>query len=238
MDADHGSGAEPRAVRASVRLNWLRAAVLGADDGIVSTAGLVVGVAGATASRSVVLAAGAAGLVAGAVSMALGEYVSVSSQRDAEHALLDLERAELARFPQAELAELAGIYRTKGLSAATAALVADELTAHDAFAAHADAELGMDPDVRTNPWHAAAASSAAFTVGALLPLVAILLPPAGARVWITFLVVLLALAATGDLSARLGGARRGPAVLRLLLGGALAMLITYAIGLLVGALSG
>ncbi len=233
--AQEESAAEPHRAGVSVRLNWLRAGVLGADDGIVSTAGLVVGVAGATAARGPILTAGVAGLVAGAVSMALGEYVSVSSQRDTERSLLEKERAELARYPEAELAELAGLYRAKGLSPATAALVADELTARDAFAAHVDTELGLDPDALTNPWHAAAASSLSFTLGALLPVLAILLPPARLRVGVTFTVVLVALAATGVVSADLGGARRGPAVTRLVLGGALAMAVTYAIGQLVGA---
>jgi VIT1/CCC1 family predicted Fe2+/Mn2+ transporter len=208
--------------------------VLGANDGIVSTAGLVVGVAGATTSTGTILTAGVAGLTAGAVSMALGEYVSVSSQRDTERALLTKERAELSAFPEAELAELAALYRAKGLSADTAAKVAAELTERDAFAAHADAELGIDPDQLTNPWHAAGASALAFTVGALLPLIAILLPPDGWRVPITFLAVLVALAGTGLLSARLGQSSPLPAVIRLVGGGALAMAITYGIGQLLG----
>ena len=228
-------GAEPHAGGLSARLNWLRAGVLGANDGIVSTAGLVVGVAGATVERGPILTAGIAGLVAGAVSMALGEYVSVSSQRDTEKALLAKERAELEEYPEEELAELAGMYRAKGLSHDTAQKVAEELTAHDAFAAHVDAELGIDPDELTNPWHAAGASAVAFTLGSLLPLLAILLPPAGARVIVTFVVVLVALALTGLLSAVLGNAPKQTAVLRLVAGGALAMAVTYGIGQLVGA---
>ncbi|KQS66535.1 VIT family protein [Modestobacter sp. Leaf380] len=226
--------AEPHAGALGTRLNWLRAGVLGANDGIVSTAGLVVGVAGATTAHAPVLTAGVAGPVAGAVSMALGEYVSVSSQRDSEQALLDKERVELAEMPEQELAELAAIYESKGLSPQTARTVAEELTAKDAFAAHVEAELGIDPDELTNPWHAAGASAVAFTVGSLLPLAAILLPPAGARVPVTFVVVLLALALTGVLSARLGGAPVRPAVVRLVAGGALAMAVTFAIGALVG----
>nr|WP_240188405.1 VIT family protein [Nakamurella flavida] len=217
------------------RLNWLRAGVLGANDGIVSTAGLVVGVAGATTATGPILTAGIAGLVAGAVSMALGEYVSVSSQRDSEKALLDKERAELAEFPEAELEELAAIYVAKGASPQTARTLAEELTAHDAFAAHVDAELGIDPDDLTSPGQAAVSSAVAFTTGSLLPLLAILLPPVGARVPVTFVVVLLALALTGAISARLGGARQRPAVLRLVVGGALAMAVTYGVGQLVGA---
>lgn len=226
--------AEPHGGALGARLNWLRAGVLGANDGIVSTAGLVVGVAGATTAHAPVLAAGVAGLVAGAVSMALGEYVSVSSQRDSERALLDEERRELAEDPGAELAELAAIYQAKGLSEGTARQVARELTDRDAFAAHVDAELGIDPDELTNPWHAAAASAVAFTLGSLLPLLAILLPPVGLRVPVTVVVVLLALALTGALSARLGGSRVSTAVVRLVAGGALAMAVTFGIGALVG----
>jgi vacuolar iron transporter family protein len=219
----------------SGRLNRLRAGVLGANDGIVSTAGLVVGVAGATTATGAILTAGVAGVVAGAVSMALGEYVSVSSQRDTEKSLLARERAELEQFPEEELAELAGMYRAKGVSADTAQRVAEELTAQDPFAAHFDIELGIDPHELINPWHAAAASAGAFVLGSLLPLLAILLPPAGARVAVTFAVVLVALALTGAVSAALGGSPRAPAIARLVVGGALAMAVTYGIGLLVGA---
>lgn len=219
----------------SGRLNRLRAGVLGANDGIVSTAGLVVGVAGATTATGAILTAGVAGVVAGAVSMALGEYVSVSSQRDTEKTLLARERDELDRFPDEELTELTAMYRAKGVSPGTARLVAEELTANDPYAAHFDVELGIDPHDLTNPWHAAAASAGAFVLGSLLPLLAILLPPAGARVAVTVVVVLLALALTGAVSASLGGSARGPAVMRLVAGGALAMAVTYGIGLLVGA---
>jgi VIT1/CCC1 family predicted Fe2+/Mn2+ transporter len=225
---------EPHSGGLAARLNWLRAGVLGANDGIVSTAGLVVGVAAATTARSPIITAGIAGLAAGAVAMALGEYVSVSSQRDTERALLAKERTELAEEPERELAELAGIYQAKGLTPATADLVARELTAHDAFAAHVHAELGIDPGELTSPWHAAAASAVSFTLGALLPVLAILLP-AAVRIPVTFLVVLLALAMTGTISARLGGAPRNRAVARVVLGGALAMLVTFGIGQLVGA---
>jgi VIT1/CCC1 family predicted Fe2+/Mn2+ transporter len=226
---------EPHQSGAAGRLNWLRAGVLGANDGIVSIAGLVVGVAGATTAVATILTAGVAGLVAGAVSMALGEYVSVSSQRDSQRALLAKERAELEESPAAELEELTALYVAKGLSLQTARTVAAELTEQDAFAAHAEVELGIDPKALTNPWHAAGASALAFTVGALLPLAAILLSPAALRVPITFAGVLLALAATGALSARLGAARQLPAVTRLVVGGALAMAVTFGIGQLVGA---
>ena len=218
----------------AARQNWLRAGVLGANDGIVSIAGLVLGVASATSTRGPILTVGSAGLVAGAVSMALGEYVSVSSQRDSERALLAKERRELAENPEAELAELAGIYRKKGLSEQTANAVAAELTAHDPFAAHVDAELGLDPDELTNAWHAAASSVVAFALGGLLPLVAILVPGRSARVPVTFIAVLFALALTGTLSARIGGGRRPPAILRNVVGGAVALVATFGIGLLIG----
>ncbi len=226
---------EPHSDGMGARLNWLRAGVLGANDGIISTAGLVIGVAAATTARGPIVTAGVAGLVAGAVSMALGEYVSVSSQRDTERALLEKERRELEEFPEAELAELADIYVKKGLSATTARIVAEELTANDAFAAHVDAELGIDPDDLTNPWHAAFASALAFTVGAALPLIAILLAPTAARVTVTFAVVVLALALTGSVSAALGKAGHLRAIVRLVVGGALAMLVTFGIGALLGA---
>ncbi|MFB7879255.1 VIT family protein [Nocardia sp. NPDC056064] len=223
---------EPHAESFAARLNWLRAGVLGANDGIVSTAGLVVGVAATTNNTQTILAAGIAGLVAGAISMAAGEYVSVSTQRDSEKALLAKERRELADDPNSELVELAGIYEAKGLSPATARTVAEELTAHDAFTAHAEAELGLDPRELTNPWAAAISSAIAFTCGALLPLLAIAIPPVGWRVPVTFAAVLVALALTGSLSARLGGGLRRRAVPRVVIGGALAMAITYAIGTL------
>jgi vacuolar iron transporter family protein len=225
---------EPHAGSAAGRLNWLRAGVLGADDGIVSVAGIVLGVAGATASRGVIFTAGLAGLVAGAVSMSLGEYVSVSSQRDSESALLAQERRELAQTPEEELAELTALYEAKGLTAATARTVAEELTAHDAFAAHADAELHISPDDLANPVQAAAASALSFTLGALLPLLAILLPPAAWRVPVTFLAVLAALALTGTVSARIGGSNPRRAVLRVLIGGAAGLALTYGIGHLFG----
>ncbi|MEZ0448911.1 VIT1/CCC1 transporter family protein [Cellulomonas sp. ICMP 17802] len=220
--------------RDAARLNWLRAGVLGANDGIISTAGLVLGVAGATSAIGPILTAGIAGLVAGAVSMALGEYVSVSSQRDAERALIATERAELRDDPEGELAELAAIYEAKGISADTARTIAAELTAHDAVAAHLDAELGLDPDALTNPTHAAISSGVSFTAGAVLPVLAVALAPAGVRVPVTFVAVLVALVLTGRISAWLGGAPPGRAVLRLVLGGAAAMAVTYAIGQLLG----
>ncbi|MEU9122878.1 VIT family protein [Streptomyces sp. NPDC048506] len=217
------------------RLNWLRAAVLGANDGIVSTAGLVVGVAGATDDRGTLLTAGLAGLLAGSMSMAAGEYVSVSTQRDSEEAALAQEKRELATEPQAELIELTEMLEGKGLRPQLAREVAEQLTEHDALRAHAEVELGIDPDDLTNPWHAAGASFLAFTAGALLPLLAIVLPPAAYRLWITVGAVLCALALCGWSSARLGAAPVGRAVLRNVGGGALAMAVTYAAGSALGA---
>ena len=225
---------EPHDDSLGTRLNWLRAAVLGANDGIVSTAGLVVGVAGATTDSRAILVAGVAGLVAGAISMAAGEYVSVSTQRDSEQALLAKERRELAEEPEEELAELADIYVGKGLTHELAMEVAEQLTAHDALGAHAEAELGIDPDALTNPWHAAWASMLAFTAGALLPLLTISLSPEAARVWVTGLSVVVALALTGWASARLGQSPAGRAVVRNVSGGVVAMVVTYGIGALVG----
>jgi VIT1/CCC1 family predicted Fe2+/Mn2+ transporter len=229
---------EPHLNSVSARLNWLRAGVLGANDGIVSTAGIVVGVAAATVLRAPILTAGVAGLVAGAVSMALGEYVSVSAQRDTEQALLRVERRELRDDPVAELDELTQLYRAKGLSAATARTVAEELTHHDPIAAHAEVELGLDPSELTNPWQAALSSAFAFSIGALLPLIAILVAPVAGRIPITVAAVLLALVITGTVSARLGGAPKHLAALRNLVGGALALAVTYLIGHLVGAAIG
>jgi len=226
--------AEPHHSGIGSKLNWLRAGVLGANDGIVSTAGIVVGVAAATAERAPIFTAGIAGLAAGALSMAVGEYVSVSTQRDTEKALLNKERRELDTQPDAELEELAALYEAKGLSPATARSVAEELTDHDAFAAHIDVELGIDPEELTNPWQAAISSAVAFTIGAILPLLAILLPPPATRIPITFVAVLIALAFTGWVSARLGGANVRHAIQRVLIGGALAMAITFGIGHLVG----
>lgn len=226
--------AEPHAGNSSGRLNSLRAAVLGANDGIVSVAGIVVGVAGATAQRGPIFTAGLAAVVAGAISMALGEFVSVSSQRDSEKAQLATERYELRQIPEAELAELTAIYEGRGLSPQTAAQVARELTAHDALTAHARAELNIDPGELANPWQAAAASAASFIVGALLPLVAILLPPNAWRVPVTFIAVLVALALTGALGARIGGGSVWRALLRVVLGGACGLAFTYGIGHLFG----
>ncbi|MBJ7355750.1 VIT family protein [Nocardioides sp.] len=216
------------------RLNWLRAGVLGANDGVVSTAGIVMGVAGATTDRGTILIAGVAGLVAGALSMAAGEYVSVSTQRDSELALLEKERGELRDEPAEELEELAGLYVAKGLSEDLALQVAQQLTEHDALGAHAEAELGIDPHDITNPWSAAFASMVAFILGALLPLLTITLFGSGARVPVTVVSVAVALALTGWASARMSDGPPTRAVLRNVAGGLLAMGITFAIGNVVG----
>jgi VIT1/CCC1 family predicted Fe2+/Mn2+ transporter len=230
--APHPEDTTLAALRA--RQTWLRAGGRGPHDGIVSTAGLVVGVAGATTDRAALVVAGLAGLVAGALSMAGGEYVSVSSQRDTERALLAKEARELVETPEEELAELAGFYRAKGLSAATADQVAEELTAHDALGAHAEIELGIDRDSLVNPWHAAWASLVAFSLGALLPFLAIVLPPEAWRVPVTVVAVVAALTVTGTVSARLGGAPVRPAVARNVGVGLAAMALTFAVGSLVG----
>lgn len=227
-------GDEPHRAGLAQRLNWLRAGVLGANDGIVSVAAIVVGVAGVTTATGPILTAGLAGLVGGAISMALGEYVSVSSQSDSERALIAKEKRELEETPEEELAELAGLYEAKGMSADTAQRVAVELTAHDALSAHLEAELGIEQDDLVSPWHAAVASATAFTIGGVLPLLAILLPPEGWRVPVTFLAVLVALAFTGALGAQIGGSPRRRATFRVVLGGALALTVTYTIGALLG----
>lgn len=226
---------EPHQQGLAQRLNWLRAGVLGANDGIVSTAAVVVGVAGATSEIAPILTAGVAALVGGAISMALGEYVSVSSQSDSERALIAKEKRELREMPEEELDELTGLYEAKGLTPETARQVAVELTAHDAVAAHLSAELNIDENDVVSAWHAAIASAGAFTLGALLPMLAILLPPAGLRVPVTFVAVLVALALTGGISAWIGGSSKIRAIVRVVLGGALALIATYAVGSLLGA---
>ena len=208
--------------------------MLGANDGIVSVAAIVVGVAGATSQVAPILTAGAAGLVGGAISMALGEYVSVSSQRDSQRSLIAKERTELATMPEEELLELTALYEAKGLTADTAQRVAKELTAHDALTAHLEAELGIREEDVASPWQAAGASALAFFIGAVLPMLAILIPPAEVRVPITFAAVLIALAGTGALSARIGGSPWVRPTLRVVIGGAIALAATFLIGTLLG----
>lgn len=218
----------------NAKLNWLRAAVLGANDGIVSVAGLVLGVAGATSDKGAIFTAGLAGLVAGALSMAAGEYISVSSQRDAEQRYVDQERRLLHDFPDEQLAELAESFEAKGLSKETARKVAQELTAKDAVRAHLDAEFNIDEDDLTNPWHAALASMASFTVGALIPLLSVVFAPHQSHVIVTVVAVSIALLLAGYLSALVSKSSRMRATLRVLAGGLLAMVVTYFIGRLYG----
>jgi VIT1/CCC1 family predicted Fe2+/Mn2+ transporter len=219
----------------SHRAGWLRASVLGANDGIVSTAGLVLGVAAADASRSEILTAGVAGLVAGALSMAVGEYVSVSSQRDTERADIAKERHELATTPERELAELTAIYRHKGLSAPLARQVAEELSEGDVLRVHLAEELGITEETRARPIQAMVVSALSFALGAALPLAAMAVATGGTRVWVTLVVAVVALAVLGALGARLGGAPRGRAALRTFVGGAAVMAITMLVGRALGA---
>lgn len=216
------------------KLNRLRAAVLGANDGIVSTAAVVVGVAGATTNSREIIIAGVAALVGGAVSMALGEYVSVSSQRDAENAAIGTERSLHDKDPKGEFNHLVQAYKNSGLSEETAIAVAQERTANDPLAAHLEVHYGIDEEDLVSPWSAAIASFLAFFVGALIPLIAIVAAPASARVIITMIVTLIALAVTGYISAKLGNAKPGRAVVRLVIGGALALAVTFGVGSLLG----
>ena len=232
LDATHAD--EPHSGGLADRLNWLRAGVLGANDGIVSVAAIAVGVAGATPQLAPILAASVAGLVGGAISMALGEYVSVSSQRDSERALIAKEKTELATMPHEELAELTKLYQDKGLTPQTARQVAEELTANDALAAHLDVELNIDQNDIVSPWRAAYASAIAFTIGGLLPLLAIILFPASMRIPATFVAVLVALAITGATGGYLGDSPISRPMVRVVIGGALALVATFLIGRLLG----
>ena len=216
------------------RAAWLRAAVLGADDGIVSLGSIMIGVIAAGASRGTVLTAAAAAIVAGAMSMAAGEYVSVSSQRDTERADLDLERRELAENPDAEARELSGIYRARGLEPDLATTVAVALTKTGALAAHARDELGLDQAMLARPVQAALSSAASFTAGAALPIVAMLVAPAGVLIPGVIATALGALVLLGVAGARAGGAPMWRAAVRVGLGGGFAMAVTAAVGRLVG----
>lgn len=218
----------------AAKLNWLRAGVLGANDGIVSTAGLVMGVAGATTESSAIMVAGIAGLVAGSISMAGGEYTSVSAQKDSEKAALAKERRELADDPEGELKELTWFYEQKGLPVELASQVAMELTKQDALKAHAEAELGIDSEKHASPGQAALASFIAFAAGSLLPLVAVTGPWVAQRIPVTVTAVVVSLAITGYVGAKIGGARSAAAIIRNVVVSLLTMGITYGIGLLVG----
>jgi VIT1/CCC1 family predicted Fe2+/Mn2+ transporter len=215
-------------------LNWLRAGVLGANDGIVSTAAIIFGVAGASASHSTIMLAGIAAVAAGALSMAAGEYVSVSTQRDLEVAQLARQRADLERDPERELQVLARLFEQRGVDPQLASEVATQMSAKDALSVHARAELGIDPDAVTNPWAASFASLVAFTIGGLIPIVAMLLAPRPAEIWVTGAAVVVAMALTGAVSARLGKIQLVPSVIRNIAGGLLAMAITYGVGKIAG----
>ena len=216
------------------RLNWLRAGVLGANDGIVSTAAIIFGVAGASATHSTVMLAGIAAVAAGALSMAAGEYVSVATQRDLEVAELARQKADLERDPERELQVLARLFEQRGVEPQLALEVARQMSAKDALSVHARAELGIDPDAVTNPWAAAFASLVAFTVGGLIPIAAMTLSSRAAEIWVTGVAVVIAMALTGAVSARLGRMPIVPSVVRNVAGGMLAMAITYGLGRLVG----
>ncbi len=212
------------------KLNWLRAAVLGANDGVVSGSGITIGVAAADPTNlHAIMVAGVAGLLAGASAMAMGEYVSVSSQRDTEEALIAKERHDLEHTPGEEYEELVGVYRGQGLSDATARLVVDELTAHNTLAAHLRAEYGVHQEELTTPWHAAIASAVSFTLGFLLPLASMLLAPAELRIPVTVIVGLVGLLLTGWASAVISGSSKTRPIVRNVIGGSIAMLLTWGI---------
>ncbi len=212
------------------KMNWLRAAVLGANDGIVSIAALVVGVAGATNDTATIATAGMAGLIAGALSMAAGEYVSVSTQRDAERAYIAKEEKELEEDPEGELEELIQYYRGKGLKRATAKQVSLELTEKDVLAAHLEAEFGLSEHDLTNPLNAAFASAVSFIAGGLIPIAAIIIPPSNLRVFVTFGSVVAALTVAGYISAKVSEANIANAIRRVIFGGTFAMIVTYTVG--------
>lgn len=226
--------AHPEAPHMINRANWLRAAVLGANDGIVSVSSLIVGVAAADPSRQAILIAGFAGLAAGAMSMAAGEYVSVSSQSDIERADIERERIALAEMPEQELNELAAIFESRGMTPATAMQAAREVTAHDALGAHAREELGLHDVNQANPLQAALASLATFAVAAAVPVAAAMLAPAGLVIPVVLVVTLIALAILGIVGARTGGAPVLPAMVRVLVWGAFAMAVTMGVGRIFG----
>lgn len=225
---------EPQGIAIASKLNWLRAGVLGANDGIVSTSSIIFGVAGASASHATLVLAGIAAIVAGAMSMAVGEYVSVSSQRDLENAELSMEKRQIEADPEGELHQLSKILEGRGIEPTLAREVAEQVSTRDAVAAHARVELGIDPDAVVNPWAAATASMIAFTIGGLIPLLAMVLAPRPIEVWVSGAAVLIALALSGWISARLGGASRIVGVARTVFGGLLAMAITYGVGRIAG----
>ncbi len=224
----------PESGRILSTLNWLRAGVLGANDGIVSTAAIIFGVAGASASHGTVMLAGIAAVAAGAMSMAVGEYVSVSTQRDLEQTELEREKIELARNPDRQLAILTRLFEQRGVQPQVAVEVARQMSEKDALSVHARAELGIDPENVTNPWAAALASMLSFLVGGAIPIAALLLSPRAIEIWAAGAAVLVAMALTGIISARLGKTPVGRSVVRNVAGGLLALAITYGVGKAVG----
>ena len=226
--------AHPGEPHKSHRGNWLRASVLGVDDGIVSVSSLMLGVSTAHASSSIILTAGIAGLVAGALSMAMGEYVSVSSQRDSEKADILMEKRSLEDNPEEELAELTAIYQQRGLEPKLAKTVAKQLHAHDAISAHLRDEIGIDGDSLANPIQAALASATAFSVGAIIPIIATLTVSGNAKAWAIVIASLVALGISGAIGAFLGGGNRLWAAARVFIGGGAAMTITALIGHIIG----
>jgi VIT1/CCC1 family predicted Fe2+/Mn2+ transporter len=233
MTENAGPAASQIAATAS-KLNWLRAGVLGANDGIVSTSSIIFGVAGASASHATIVLAGIAAIAAGAMSMGAGEYVSVSSQRDLEEAELAAEQKEICADPEGELAELTHLLEGRGIDRELAEQVALQLTERDALTAHARLEIGIDPSAVSNPWAAAFASMLAFTIGGLIPFLATVLAPRAFAIWVAGAAVVVALALTGWISAKLGGARQFPSIARNVLGGLLAMAVTFGVGKLAG----
>lgn len=225
---------EPPSGRILSTLNWLRAGVLGANDGIVSTAAIIFGVAGAAVGRSTLILTAIAAIAAGALSMAVGEYVSVSTQRDLERAELDRQRADLERDPERELRVLARLFEQRGVTPDVAMEVSRQMSTKDALSVHARAELGIDPDSVTNPWAAAFASLFSFIIGGFVPTLPILLAPRAIAVWLAGAAVVIALALTGAIAARFGRMPAAAAIGRTVLGGLLAMGVTYAVGALAG----
>lgn len=225
---------QPPAARIQSTLNWLRAGVLGANDGIVSTAAIIFGVAGGSASHSTLVLAGIASISAGALSMGAGEYVSVSTQRELESAELERQKADLARDPERELLVLTRLFEQRGVDPVTAATVAKEMSDKDALSVHARAELGIDPEALTNPWTAAFTSMASFIIGGMVPLLAIFWAPRAIEVWIAGGAVVIAMILTGAISARLGRIPLVPSIVRNVAGGLLAMAVTYGVGKIVG----
>jgi VIT1/CCC1 family predicted Fe2+/Mn2+ transporter len=215
-------------------LNWLRAGVLGANDGVVSTAAIIFGVAGASATHATIMLAGIASVAAGALSMAAGEYVSVSTQRDLEVSELARQKADIERDPEREVQQLARLFEQRGVERDLASEVSRQMSAKDALSVHARAELGIDPEAVTNPWAAAFASLVAFTIGGLVPILAILLSPGPEEIWVSGAAVIVAMALTGAVSARLAQIPVSPSIFRNVVGGLLAMAVTYGVGHLAG----